>query len=273
MPGKLPKKALTKAAKNLRSKGREGDSILAHISPREARLLQALGGSGRRNPKTGLPEFTHEDDEDLSFEDVFGFEESEAPSSQSIQDEQARLDEEDPDSQGGGLFGFGRGRSTQANITRGIMGLGAGALIPGAGLITGGAAVLEALFGPGNAPDFLAAGQAGVQEGPALNEFGGTDIGISPDQEEAVPTQVAPPKPAAAPTRPKPPGQRPAAPPAAPRPTSTAAVVQARALAARRGAARARTGGRRSTIVTSPLGLVGDPSTTRKDLRGLNRLR
>lgn len=41
----------------IRSKGRHGDSILAHINPREAALLQAYGGAGTTNPDTGLPEF------------------------------------------------------------------------------------------------------------------------------------------------------------------------------------------------------------------------
>jgi hypothetical protein len=44
-------------AKELQSKGRNGDTILAHINPQEAGILKALGGSGTRNPYTGLPEF------------------------------------------------------------------------------------------------------------------------------------------------------------------------------------------------------------------------
>jgi len=44
-------------AKELQSKGRNGDTILAHINPQEAGILKALGGSGTRNPITGLPEF------------------------------------------------------------------------------------------------------------------------------------------------------------------------------------------------------------------------
>jgi hypothetical protein len=41
----------------LQSKGRRGDSILAHITPREAALLRSQGGSGTTNPETGLQEF------------------------------------------------------------------------------------------------------------------------------------------------------------------------------------------------------------------------
>jgi hypothetical protein len=44
-------------AKELQSKGRNGDTMLAHINPQEAGILKALGGSGTRNPITGLPEF------------------------------------------------------------------------------------------------------------------------------------------------------------------------------------------------------------------------
>jgi len=44
-------------AKYMASLGRNGDTILAHINPEEARLLKAFGGSGTINPQTGLPEF------------------------------------------------------------------------------------------------------------------------------------------------------------------------------------------------------------------------
>jgi len=42
---------------NLASKGRYGDTMLAHINPQEAGLLKAMGGAGTINPQTGLPEF------------------------------------------------------------------------------------------------------------------------------------------------------------------------------------------------------------------------
>lgn len=41
----------------LRSKGRKGDTVLAHINPKEAALLRKRGGAGTINPDTGLPEF------------------------------------------------------------------------------------------------------------------------------------------------------------------------------------------------------------------------
>jgi hypothetical protein len=62
----------TAAAKALERHGRGKDSILAHINPREAELLKALGGSGKRNPKTGLLEF--QDDESSIYQPspIFG---------------------------------------------------------------------------------------------------------------------------------------------------------------------------------------------------------
>ena len=50
----LPTAAL---AQIVRSKGRGRDTILAHITPREAKKLKREGGRGSINPDTGLPEF------------------------------------------------------------------------------------------------------------------------------------------------------------------------------------------------------------------------
>jgi hypothetical protein len=44
-------------AEMLRRMGRNGDTMLAHITPEEAELLADLGGAGTSNPDTGLPEF------------------------------------------------------------------------------------------------------------------------------------------------------------------------------------------------------------------------
>jgi hypothetical protein len=44
-------------AQFLQAQGQRGDSILAHINPKEAALLQKMGGAGTPNPVTGLPEF------------------------------------------------------------------------------------------------------------------------------------------------------------------------------------------------------------------------
>jgi len=48
---------IKKSAKNLKKYGRNGDTLLAHITPAEANLLKNLGGSSTINPITGLPEF------------------------------------------------------------------------------------------------------------------------------------------------------------------------------------------------------------------------
>jgi len=44
-------------AQGIASLGRNGDTMLAHITPGEARMLRRWGGSGTINPATGLPEF------------------------------------------------------------------------------------------------------------------------------------------------------------------------------------------------------------------------
>jgi hypothetical protein len=55
-------------AQLIRSQGRGNDTVLAHITPREAALLKANGGSGAINPNTGLPEFQEEEfDFDIGF--------------------------------------------------------------------------------------------------------------------------------------------------------------------------------------------------------------
>lgn len=56
-PMPMAEGGLADVAKYLSSQGRNGDTMLAHITPAEARLLKAMGGSGTINPRTGLPEF------------------------------------------------------------------------------------------------------------------------------------------------------------------------------------------------------------------------
>jgi hypothetical protein len=50
-------KNLKKLAEKLDDYGRDGDTLVAHINPREAAMLKAMGGRGTVNPKTGLLEF------------------------------------------------------------------------------------------------------------------------------------------------------------------------------------------------------------------------
>jgi len=53
----MKKKNINYILEQTRRKGRNGDTILAHINPLEALMLKKAGGSGTINPKTGLPEF------------------------------------------------------------------------------------------------------------------------------------------------------------------------------------------------------------------------
>lgn len=48
---------LAVAGRRLAAQGRGGDSMLAHVNPREAQMLRRAGGSGTTNPMTGLPEY------------------------------------------------------------------------------------------------------------------------------------------------------------------------------------------------------------------------
>jgi hypothetical protein len=58
---------LASIASMLASKGRGRDTLLAHITPREAKILKAAGGSGTTNPETGLLEFEDSGDFDIGF--------------------------------------------------------------------------------------------------------------------------------------------------------------------------------------------------------------
>lgn len=60
-----PPMTISAIAHQLAAHGRGNDTLLAHISPREALILKRLGGSGARNPTTGLLEF--DDSGDYSF--------------------------------------------------------------------------------------------------------------------------------------------------------------------------------------------------------------
>lgn len=56
-PQQFNQGGLASAAEYLRRQGRNGDTMLAHITPQEAQMLKRMGGSGTINPRTGLPEF------------------------------------------------------------------------------------------------------------------------------------------------------------------------------------------------------------------------
>lgn len=56
-PAQFARGGIADAARVVASRGRSGDTMLAHINPAEARLLRSHGGMGTINPKTGLPEY------------------------------------------------------------------------------------------------------------------------------------------------------------------------------------------------------------------------
>ena len=56
-PQQFARGGLARSARSLQAMGRGGDTILAHINPREAEVLKRMGGAGTVNPNTGLMEF------------------------------------------------------------------------------------------------------------------------------------------------------------------------------------------------------------------------
>jgi hypothetical protein len=56
-PEKFARGGIAEAARIVANQGRSGDTMLAHITPEEARMLRKMGGVGTINPATGLPEF------------------------------------------------------------------------------------------------------------------------------------------------------------------------------------------------------------------------
>jgi len=58
---------LSRMAEEVRRAGRGRDTMLAHITPKEAALLKARGGRGSINPQTGLLEFEPEDEFEYSY--------------------------------------------------------------------------------------------------------------------------------------------------------------------------------------------------------------
>ena len=56
-PPGMARGGIAEAAKMAMSKGRGNDTMLAHITPKEAKMLRSKGGMGIINPDTGLPEY------------------------------------------------------------------------------------------------------------------------------------------------------------------------------------------------------------------------
>jgi hypothetical protein len=62
---------IRRTAQQLQAQGRRGDKLLAHINPQEAQMLKQMGGSGGKNPVTGLLEFNEEEEESTWLEDAW----------------------------------------------------------------------------------------------------------------------------------------------------------------------------------------------------------
>lgn len=56
-PATMARGGIAEAARMVAGQGRNGDTMLAHITKDEARMLKKRGGVGTLNPKTGLPEY------------------------------------------------------------------------------------------------------------------------------------------------------------------------------------------------------------------------
>jgi hypothetical protein len=56
-PANMARGGIAEAAHMVASRGRGQDTMLAHITPREAQMLRSKGGMGTINPATGLPEY------------------------------------------------------------------------------------------------------------------------------------------------------------------------------------------------------------------------
>jgi hypothetical protein len=56
-PPGMARGGIAEAAHMAMSKGRGNDTMLAHITPKEAKMLRSKGGAGIINPATGLPEY------------------------------------------------------------------------------------------------------------------------------------------------------------------------------------------------------------------------
>lgn len=70
-PPGMARGGIAEAARAVMSHGRGGDTMLAHINPQEARMLEAHGGMATFNPATGLREYGFFDDPLKTISDSF----------------------------------------------------------------------------------------------------------------------------------------------------------------------------------------------------------
>lgn len=192
----MPKKpSLKAAAKRVAAAGRKGDTELVHVTKEEKAVLKAMGGSGSTNPLTDLKEFffggatgslgSAAGTTDFSGRDSGADEQRERrqQTGQQLVDQERQLFDEgvSPTDENA----RGNLTDTQRTAARGLR-LAAGLIIPGAGLVSGAGRALQFLFGPGDNPEFQAAGTSGVQRPGAVTGTTqpGADIGFSRDSAE-----------------------------------------------------------------------------------------
>ena len=94
---------LAQIAKMLEKKGRGGDTILAHITRREAEMLKDMGGAGTVNPETGLLEFY--DGIEGGFVPDYGYGEGAISTSQGVSPETGQIYQVEPPAQMGPTSG------------------------------------------------------------------------------------------------------------------------------------------------------------------------
>ena len=136
----------------LQSRGRYGDTMLAHINPEEAELLKAFGGSGTINPETGLPEFAFLPGLTKAFKNPVAF----------VSDGLAKLDD--------GLHNVVKSPIGKLVATIGLTMMGVPPWLASAGLTA---------YSGGNLKDVLVSGAMGYLGS------GGTVMGVSPLAEIA----------------------------------------------------------------------------------------
>lgn len=85
---------LAAIAKMLEKKGRGGDTILAHITRKEAEMLKDMGGAGTVNPETGLLEFY--DGVEGGFVPDYGYGEGAISTSQGVSPETGQIYQVEP---------------------------------------------------------------------------------------------------------------------------------------------------------------------------------
>lgn len=56
-PVGMARGGIAEAARMVAAQGRGNDTMLAHVTPKEAKMLRKKGGAGTINPRTGLPEY------------------------------------------------------------------------------------------------------------------------------------------------------------------------------------------------------------------------